>query len=184
MAYIKTGSETPGIRGLFEFSPETSKPMGELAQALLRNDDKSPGSSSLTGGERELIAAYVSHRNNCYFCHNSHKAVALEMWDGGKELADQVMRDLDSAPVSEKLKSLLRIAEKTAESGSKVQSEDVDAAKAAGASDKDIHDTVLIAAAFCMFNRYVDGLGADTPKDASFYAETGKALAERGYTGF
>jgi alkylhydroperoxidase family enzyme len=86
-----------------------------------------------------------------------------------------------SAPVSPKMKALLAIADKVRRDGRLVQAADVDVARAAGADDKAIHDTVLIAAAFCMFNRYVDGLGTWAPKEPTHYEESGKRLANEGY---
>jgi alkylhydroperoxidase/carboxymuconolactone decarboxylase family protein YurZ len=89
--------------------------------------------------------------------------------------------DHTAAPLSEKLKALLDIAAKVQRSGRAVTEADIAAARALGASDLEIHDTVLIAATFCMFNRYVDGLGATTPDDAAFHDLIGKQRAEEGY---
>jgi uncharacterized peroxidase-related enzyme len=155
MAHIDLGvDETlfPGINGPMRFRPETAEPLNMLAERLLR------GPSSLTAGERELIAAYVSGLNECNFCCSSHSAFAAAQLDAGMDLVDQVRADLDSAPVSAKLRALLRIAAAVRDDGRKVTTALVDAARAEGATDVEIHDTVLIAAAFCMYNRYVDGL--------------------------
>jgi hypothetical protein len=80
-----------------------------------------------------------------------------------------------------KMQALLRIAAKTQQGGKHVSSVEIDAAKKAGASDEDIHDTVLIAAAFCMFNRYVDGLATTPPADKSEYKVMGQRLSTKGY---
>ncbi len=93
----------------------------------------------------------------------------------------QVKRDFANAPISEKLKALLRIAEKAQKSGKQVTPENVDQARRLGASDQEIHDTVLIAAAFCMYNRYVDGLGSWAPADPEVYKQRAAAVAEGGY---
>lgn len=151
--------------------------MRALAQVLLR------GPSSLTSAEREMIAAFVSTRNDCYFCQTSHAAAAAELLDGNYGLVDSVRFNYQNAEVSPKLKSLLAIAGKVQESGKLVTAEDIAAAREHGATDLEIHDTVLIAAMFCMCNRYVDGLATPTPRGHSLYREMGKKLAEAGYSG-
>ena len=166
MAHIAIPEGLPGISGGFAFRPE--------AHILLHE----PG--SLTPGERELIAAYVSSQNDCYFCQASHGAAAASHL-GGDEVVEKVKVDFECAPVTPKLKALLAIAGKVQRGGKNVIAEDVAHARGLGASDLEIHDTVLIAAAFCMYNRYVDGLGTWQPHDQAMYAEMGKHLAEHGY---
>lgn len=174
MPHIALPEGLPGISSGFAFRPETAKPMRELAQILLHE----PG--SLTPGERELIATYVSSQNDCYFCHTSHgSAAACHL--GNHETVKQVKTDFQSAPISPKLKALLAIAGKVQRGGKNVTSEDVAHARSEGASDVEIHDTVLIAAAFCMYNRYVDGLDTWQPRDEGMYAEMGRHLAQHGY---
>ncbi|MFG2060958.1 carboxymuconolactone decarboxylase family protein [Micromonospora sp. NPDC048871] len=178
MAHIDLGADEknfPGISGLMRYRRETAKPLSELAEVLLR------APNTLPAGERELIAAYVSGRNDCDFCCASHSAFAAAQLDEGYDLVDQVRADLDSAPISAKLRALLRIAGAVQISGREVTSELVDAARAQGATDMEIHDTVLIAAAFCMFNRYVDGLGTFAPPGREAYAESARRIVEHGY---
>jgi uncharacterized peroxidase-related enzyme len=178
MAHIDLGVDEeryPGINGPFQFRPETAKPLCELAEVLLRD------AHTLTAGERELIAAYVSGLNECVFCCGSHSAFAAAQLDEGMTLVDQVRANLDTAPVSDKLRALLRIAGAVQESGRKVTPDLVEAARAEGATDLEIHDTVLIAAAFCMFNRYVDGLGTLAPADPAAYAGAARRIVEHGY---
>jgi uncharacterized peroxidase-related enzyme len=165
----------PGITAGFAFRPATAKPMRELAEVLLR------GPNTLTSGEREMIATFVSARNDCAFCRDSHRAAAAHHLDGDYELVDAVRRDYQTAPISPKLKALLAIAAKVQESGRQVTGEDVARARTAGATDVEIHDTVLIAAAFCMFNRYVDGLATLTPADPQAYDAMGQRMARQGY---
>ncbi|HTJ30540.1 MAG TPA: peroxidase-related enzyme [Acidobacteriaceae bacterium] len=174
MAHIALPEGTPGISGGFSFRPETAKPMRELAHVLLHE------ANSLTPGERELIATYVSSQNDCYFCQTSHGAAAASHL-GGEDVVKQVKTDFESAPVSPKLKALLTIAGKVQRDGKLVTAEDVERARREGATDIEIHDTVLIAAAFCMYNRYVDGLDTWQPRDAGMYAQMGQHLAEHGY---
>jgi uncharacterized peroxidase-related enzyme len=175
MAYIDVAEGVPGIRSLVMFRPETGRYLYELAQVLLR------GESSLAEAERELIAAYVSHLNECMFCTNSHAAAARCLYGTDSNFVDQVLQDMQKAGVSPKLKSLLHIAGKVQKLGKEVTEDDVNAARALGASGRDLHDTVLIAASFSMFNRYVDGLGSLTPTDPNTYAEMGVRMANNGY---
>jgi len=175
MANINLPEGLPGITAGFAFRPETAAPMRQLAHILLHQ----PG--SLPQGERELIATLVSSRNHTWFCEASHGAVAsAHLGDAG--LVEQIKRDFHSAQVSPRLKALLTIAAKVQQDGKLVTKGDVDVARNLGATDLEIHDTVLIAAAFCMYNRYVDGLGAWQPHDPEMYAQMGKQLAEKGYT--
>jgi uncharacterized peroxidase-related enzyme len=175
MPHISLPEGIPGIVGPMMQYPETEKPLNALAEALLR------GPSSLTPAERELIATHVSSRNRCFFCTNAHAAAARHLLGRDGDLAAQVQGDAQQAPVSAKLKALLAIAGKVQEDGKKVTDADVARARAAGADDKAIHDAVLIAAAFCMFNRYVDGLATWSPQDEAAYDQIGADLATRGY---
>jgi len=168
-------SAEPGIRGLLRYRPETARPLSELTEVLLR------GPGTLARGERELIAAYVSALNDCRYCSSSHSACAAAQLPGGMALVEQVRADPASAPVSAKLKALLTIASAVAHSGRAVTAEHVAGARAAGATDLEIHDTVLIAAAFCMFNRYVDGLATIAPEDPALYAAGAQRLVKQGY---
>jgi uncharacterized peroxidase-related enzyme len=174
MPHIKLPDELPGITAGFAFRPETAKPMRELAHVLLHEPN------SLTGGERELIATYVSSRNKTTFCELSHGASAASQL-GGDVLVKQVKTDFTQADISPKLKALLAIAGKVQQDGKLVTSDDVEAARKQGATDIEIHDTVLIAAAFCMYNRYVDGLGTWQPADPAMYEQMGHQLAQKGY---
>jgi uncharacterized peroxidase-related enzyme len=174
MPHIALPEGLPGISAGFAFRPETAKPMRDLAHILLHEPN------SLTAGEREMIATYVSSQNDCHFCQASHGAAAA-CHAGSAEIVQQVKTDFQSAPIAPKLKALLAIAGKVQQDGKRVSADDIAEAKAHGASDIEIHDTVLIAAAFCMYNRYVDGLGTWQPRDESMYAEMGKHLAAYGY---
>ena len=175
MPHIELGNDDPGIRGLFRFRPETGRVLSEFAEILLR------GPNSLSRGERELIASYVSDLNECRFCASTHGASAGAQLSGGAALVAHVCSDVDTAPVSAKIKALLRIAAAVQQDGKEVSPEDVAAAHAAGATDLEIHDAVLIAAAFCMFNRYVDGLAAVTPEDPAAYTRMAERIVVHGY---
>jgi uncharacterized peroxidase-related enzyme len=176
MAHIKLlNEELPGIVGLLNYRPETAKPLLLLAETLLR------GPSTLTSGEREIIAASVSYRNDCHFCHTSHAAAAAEHLGSGLGLIDEIKAGLPNTPISSKLRALLTIAYHVQKGGKHVTDEDVAAARLEGATDQEIHDTVLIAAAFCMYNRYVDGLGTWAPQANESYKEMGERMAHVGY---
>lgn len=196
MAHIELGNEFPGIRGLLAYRPETAAPLTGLCEVLLR------GEHSLSRGERELIAAYVSRLNECDFCTNSHGACAAAQLPGGAAHVERVLAQAPEAGagdgargtadgltaggprgdgVSGKLAALLDIAALVRVSGRMVTEAAVAAAREQGASDAEIHDTVLIAAAFCMLNRYVDGLAAPTPDDPELYAAMADRLVKHGY---
>jgi uncharacterized peroxidase-related enzyme len=175
MAHIALQEGLPGIVGPLYFRPETAKPLNDLAHVLLT------GPSTLARGERELIAAYVSYRNECTFCHGSHAAAAQHLLSDKPGVVEAACRDLATADVTPKMKALLGIAGKVQRDGRLVTAEDVAAARAEGATDIEIHDAVLIAAAFCMYNRYVDGLGTWAPDDPAAYAVMGERLAANGY---
>lgn len=175
MAYIEFGNDLPGIRGAMAFRPETAQPLNDLVEILLH------APNSLTPGERELIATYLSSENDCYYCQTIHGAVAAASLNDDEALVKQVKHDFQNADISEKLKALLVIAGKVQRGGKHVTADDVARARALGATDVEVHDTVLIAAAFCMFNRYVDGLGTSQPRDEAMYRERGKWIARDGY---
>jgi uncharacterized peroxidase-related enzyme len=176
MAHITLPADLPGIRGPMAFRPETAKPLNELVDVLLR------GPHPLSPGERELIATFVSTRNDCQYCQTIHGAIAAHHLDGDEALVASVKVDAEGAAISDKLKALLVIAGKTAEGGKHVTAADVERARLHGASDLEIHDTVLIAAVFCLCNRYVDGLATWTPDDPEFYRKRAALVAANGYT--
>jgi uncharacterized peroxidase-related enzyme len=157
------------------FSPGTAHALNALAEVLLR------APNSISEADREMIATYVSSQNDCYFCQHAHGAVTAYRLGGNEKLVNDVKFNFESAEISDKLKALLNIAGKVQKGGKQVTADDVARARKQGATDKEIHDTVLIASAFCMFNRYVDGLATWAPTDANMYRENGKRLAEIGY---
>lgn len=174
MAHIQIEEGLPGIIGLLEYRKDSAQPIRELTQVLLR------GPSTLSEGERELIATIVSHGNECTFCTNAHTA-ATNLLLGENETCEAVKTDLDSANLSDKMKALMMIASKVQKSGRLVTEQDVQHAKDNGATDLEIHDTVLIAALFCLYNRYVDGLGSFTPTNPDFYNTLADRIVNRGY---
>lgn len=178
MAHINVPDGLPGIRGLMALRPETAKVLNELTEVLLRNE------STLSRGERELIATYVSALNDCFFCQNAHGGIAQHYMECDMEFIDLIKKDFENTAITEKMKALLSIAGSVQKGGKSVTAEQIEKAKSLGVTDIELHDTVLIAAAFCMFNRYVDGLGTTAPSDRQFYINRGKQRAEEGYINF
>lgn len=174
MSYIPLEEHLPGSTGLLEYSRETAEPIRELTQILMR------GPSTLSEGERELIATVVSSGNGCVFCTTAHTAATNTYYDD-PSLCEMAKKDIDSTPLDEKMKALLHVARLTGMGGKQVSTEAIDRAKKHGATDLEIHDTVLIAALFCLYNRYVDGLATHLPKDASYYQELADRLNKNGY---
>ena len=172
MPHIKLPPGAPGILGPLTAYPDTERPLNDLVNALLC------GPSSLSLAERELIATYVSHGNECRFCASSHAAAARHLFGEQASVVDQVLAGVAAAPIDEKMQSLLAIADHVRRDGRLVTESHVARARAAGADDRAIHDTVLIAAAFCMFNRYVDGLATWAPSDSRVYNEIGADRSE------
>ena len=174
MPYIPLEAHLPGVTGLLEYDQVAAGPIRELTQVLLR------GESTLTEAERELIAAVVSHRNECRFCTAAHTAAADILLEETLT-SRKVKEDIATAPVSDKMKALLQIAVLVRVNGKAVTHQAIEKAKAEGATDIEIHDTVLIAALFCLYNRYVDGLATVTPTDAGFYQDLAMRLKNNGY---
>lgn len=178
MAYIDLKNDLPGIRGLMAFRPEAAAYLNQFAEQLLRAE------SSLSRGERELIATHVSYLNDCLYCQSAHQALAQYYLDCDLDQMNGMKKDPESAALPSKLKALLAIAAAVQKSGKSVTEAQVSHAKAEGATDLEIHDTVLIAAAFCMFNRYVDGLGTHAPDDMAFYLGRAEDRAKEGYAAY
>lgn len=173
MAHIDVGNDLPGIVSLLMYDTETAKPLTDLAQTILRRK------SSLSQGERELIASYVSYLNGCKFCNGSHRECAAILLNDTK-VVDEVEDKGWAAAPNQKMMYLLQIAGQVQRSGKHVTTESIMLAKKSGATDQEIHDTVLIAAAFCMYNRYVDGLATFLP-DAAGLKKDGASIAKYGY---
>ncbi|WP_426669387.1 carboxymuconolactone decarboxylase family protein [Mucilaginibacter sp. McL0603] len=176
MAHIELHNDLPGIRGLMAYRPETEAPLNALAEVLLRDDN-----NSLSRGERELIGAYVSYLNDCFFCQNIHGAMAGHYLGCNIDQIDKIKQDFKTTDLSDKMKALLSIAGSVQKGGKNVTEQQIQEARNTGTTDIEIHDTVLIAAAFCMFNRYVDGLATWAPTDRQFYINRAPQRALDGY---
>ncbi len=174
MAHIELPAGFPGIVSLFQYRPEFAPALLNLAETVLK------GESPLSPGERELIATFTSAQNRCTFCTLSHAAATREIFEDDPTLVDDVLLNFEISRASDRLKSLLNLAKRVALGGNKVMESDIQRAKVNGVTDMEIHDTVLIASMFCMYNRYVEGLGTPHSSNREDYVEMGKMMA-KGY---
>ena len=174
MPHIPLDEKLPGITGILNYRLDVALPIRELTQILLR------GESTLTEAERELIATVVSHGNECRFCTAAHTAAA-NAFLGENETSEKVKHDLAHAPVTSKMKALLTIAKAVQVNGRNVTPDMVGLAKQEGATDREIYDTVAIAALFSLYNRLVDGLASVTPAEPAFYDRLAGILKDKGY---
>jgi uncharacterized peroxidase-related enzyme len=177
MAYINLENDLPGIRGPMIYRPDTGAILNQLAEILLHDED-----NTLSRGDREMIGTYVSSQNDCFFCQHVHGAMAQHYFGCDTDFIDGIKKDFRSADISEKMKSLLAIAGSVQKGGKYVTQEQISEAKKLGATDREIHDSVLIAAAFSMFNRYVDGLNTWAPQDRQVYIDRAPMRAREGYS--
>lgn len=168
--------DLPGIFGLLYYRPEMTQPLVSFTQTLLR------GASPISIAEREIIASHVSALNDCFFCYACHGATAAAILDTEIDLIDEIKDQFPTYEISRKFKSLLDVAGLIQQGGSPIDNEAIEVAKRHGATDIEIHDTVLLSAAFCMFNRYVEGLGAPYSRIKEDYIGMGKKLASDGYS--
>src|SRR5690606_34586214 len=123
MAHINIDETLPGIRGLMDFSPATARPMNELAELLLRAEN------TLSRGDRELVATYVSYLNDCFFCQNAHGGIAQHYLECDMEFIDGIKEDYSKKAISDKLKALLAIAGSVCKEGKYVTEDQLDRAR-------------------------------------------------------
>jgi uncharacterized peroxidase-related enzyme len=157
--------------------PDVYAHLAGLANIMLHQTHPS---STLKLFDRELIGSHVSSLNGCDYCHAIHGAIAIAHQDD-PQLVHDVKCDMETSKASAKMKALLKIACMVKDSGKEVNSEAIEEATCEGATEIDIHDTVLIASMFCMFNRYVEGLRTEMPKDLGTFERRGKMMAVTGY---
>jgi uncharacterized peroxidase-related enzyme len=174
--------EAPGIQAAIRLTPGLGLHLRGLADELLVNDF--PG-TTLERAEREMMATAVSAGNDCFFCMDSHGAHAGALLEGsGQSDRLGLIEGLKCGQIEAtgpKLTALIGIAETVRRAPRELTAADVEAAHAAGASDADVQLAVLIAAAFSMYNRMVDGFRARTAPDAAAYRERAGQIAEFGY---
>lgn len=175
-------ADIPGIGLAMSLAPGLEGALRTLADVLLVNDF--PG-ASLTRPEREMIATAVSALNDCFFCMDSHGAFAASLLRRqGATDAEALVEGLKSGSLqrlSAKMQGLLAIARAVARDARALTHDDTAPAMAAGATSGDVQLAVLIASAFSMYNRMVEGLRAPTAADASAYAERADQIADLGY---
>jgi uncharacterized peroxidase-related enzyme len=175
MTKLRSLPAEPVMRDLYKSQPATCKPLGELTEAAMR------GPSPFTQGERELIAAYVSGLNACVYCHTTHVGVAAAC-GVDPELFKALLGDLDSAPIAEKMKPILRYARKLTQTPARMTEADAAAVYDAGWGDDALYSTVLVTALFNFYNRFVDGVGLALP--GNYVPEAAKRLSTKGYDVF
>lgn len=174
MTYLPSLPQDAVLLDVFRAYPETSRPLLDYHQALLR------GPSPLTVTERELIAAYVSGLNACRYCHGVHQATA-EVFGIGEDTLAALLTDVSAAPVPERMKPLLRYTGKLTLTPAKITSDDAETVLAAGWEEKALHDAVAVCGLFNLMNRLVDGLGITAGEE--YFRTSARRLAEIGYMG-
>jgi len=171
MPFIPSLPKGASLLNLFKAFPETSIPLIQFHEALLR------GPSPFTEGERELIASYVSGLNQCRYCHGVHSATA-ELLGVKRELVDSQI-DIDGAAVDPKMRPVLRYARKLTQQPNSLIQADADAIFAAGWEEPALYYTVAVTALFNFMNRLVEGMGLEL--DPSYVKPASERLAKRGY---
>ena len=174
MPYLKSLPEDAVLLQVFRAYPDTARPLLDYHELVMR------GPSPFTVAERELIAAYVSGVNECGYCHGVHTATA-EAFGLPEGLLEALLSDLDTAPVDDKTRAVLRYVGKLTTSLSRLTDEDAAAVLAAGWEERALHDAVIVCALFNFMNRMVNGLGIKA--DDTYFALSGKRLRDVGYTG-
>jgi uncharacterized peroxidase-related enzyme len=172
MTYLSSMPDA-GLKEVLRMEPALGLPIAEYHQALLR------GPSPFTEGERELIGGYISGLNACGFCYGEHQAVAEKMGiEAG--LMKSLMEDIDTAPVEEKLRVVLKFVKKLNDTPGRMTAADADAVRAAGWDDTALYHAVSICALFNMNNRIINGLGIPA-HDPSALDGIATRLVDRGY---
>ena len=172
MTFLPSLRKGASLLDLFKAFPQTSEPLIQFHEVLLR------GPSPFTEGERELIAAYVSGLNHCRYCHGVHVATA-ELLGAPKNSVASAVENIDTAPIDEKMKPVLRYARKLTQQPNGVTQADADAIFAAGWDETAVFHTVAVTALFNFMNRLVEGMGIEL--DASYVKPASERLAKSGY---
>ncbi len=175
--------DAPGILAAIRLTPGLGVHLRGLADELLVNDF--PG-ATISRPEREMLAAATSAANDCFYCMDSHGAFATALLerDDATELVPLVdeLKLGSSEGFGDKMRALLQISRTVRRDPLDLTAADVEAALATGATDADVQLAVLIAAAFSMYNRMVDGFRARTPPTAEAYRERAGEIAANGYS--
>jgi uncharacterized peroxidase-related enzyme len=174
MPYLSSLPAEAGLLQVFRTYPEPAGPLLALHEQVMR------APSPLTAAEREMIAAYVSGLNDCDYCHGSHSATAAA-FGVPPEILTAAVADLDSAPVDDRMKALLRYLAKLTRTPARITEQDARAVFAAGWDDRALHDAVLVCGLFNCMNRIVNGLGIQASPD--YLRTSGQRLHDIGYAG-
>jgi uncharacterized peroxidase-related enzyme len=175
--------DVPGILAAIRLTPGLGVHLRGLADELLVNDF--PG-TTLVRAEREMLATATSAANDCFYCMDSHGAFATALLEKTGDTERVALIDTikigSSDGLDPKMQALLHIARTVQRAPRELTAGDVDAAITAGASDADVQLAVLIASAFSMYNRMVDGFRAQTPPSAEAYRARASEIADFGYS--
>jgi uncharacterized peroxidase-related enzyme len=176
--------DVPGIGVAMRLTPGLGIHLRGLADEVLVNDY--PG-ATLRRHEREMLATAVSAANDCFFCMDSHGAFAAALLERESVTHLEPLIDVIKTGASDgldaKMRALLHIARTVRDQPRQLGETDVTAAIAAGATDADVQLAILIASAFSMYNRLVDGFRARTAPSPEAYRERATEIAEHGYSG-
>lgn len=174
MAHLQNLPNQEALLDLFRQYPQMARPQLQLFEVVMRAD------SSLSVGQRELIAGYVSGLNACAYCHGIH-AIAAESFGAEQGVLDALLVSVDAAPIEERLKPLLHYARKPSHLPSRLTRADAEAVYAAGWDDQALFAVVSVCALFNFMNRLVEGIGLDMTPD--YCRVSGQRLHDRGYQG-
>lgn len=172
MPYLGYTKDFQGLADVFLRDPALYTPLLQFIETVMTRE------SQLSKAEREMIAAYVSHRNGCGFCYGAHRWTLAAMgldWATIESLNDGETGEL----LDERLRAMLGFAEKLTVGHGEVRQGDVDPLLAAGWSEQAVEDAVNVIALFNYVNRLVDGLGIEANDD--YFRQIGKTLASKGY---
>jgi uncharacterized peroxidase-related enzyme len=168
------GNEYWQIWNLLAFRPEASRHLARFSHVIMHEP------APLTPALRELIAAYTSSLNHCEFCMKAHAAVAGHLYEN-EELVWSVIRDLESSPLPDKEKALLRFVRKVTSAPASITSEDTAELRSIGWNDAEIYYAIFSSALFNFYNRIVSSSGVHPVSDDAF-RQYSERMAERGYT--
>ena len=172
MPYLPTLPEDAAMLDVLRLFPEAARPLVQFHEALMR------GTSPLTTGQRELLAAYVSGLNSCSYCRRVHGATA-EAFGVPAELLNNLLVDVDRAEVDDRFKAMLRFVRKLTLEPASVTSQDATGVLSAGWDDRALHDAVMICGLFSCMNRVVLGLGLRA--DEEYALQAAARLSKEGY---
>jgi uncharacterized peroxidase-related enzyme len=174
VSYLPSLKPDAALLDVLRAYPGPAVPLLDYHEALLR------GPSPFTVAERELIAAYVSGLNACGYCHGIHQSTA-EAFGLAEGTLEALLADLETAPVDEKMRPVLRYVRKLTETPSRITPGDAEAILDAGWDEQALHDAASICGLFNLMNRIVDGLGLVVSPE--YRATSSNRLVDISYAG-